>query len=171
MQLASFYLAHGALPSAESANIEELGLLLFLESTIRPQYQAGTLNPGIAHLLEAVPGALIPKSQAEQAAGTAGDDEPPAQLTPRDAAFERWLIRAEIYVERNGYRPTYAEDNGLYQWLNRARRRLETEGMDLPFEERVRAILDYPDIRTFRYRATHGLPNPGEGRRRILAGG
>lgn len=170
MQLVSFFMAKGELPSAASASIEELGLLRFLNSTIRPQHLAGTLNPGIADLLKEVPGALSPGPRTEPEADPGEDAGAPTQLSARDVAFERWLIRAEIYVERHGYRPTYAEDNGLYQWLNRTRRRLETDATAVPFVKRVRAILEYPDVRTFRYRAAHGQPTPGEGRRRILAG-
>lgn len=158
-ELSAFYKSAGRLPSFASSNPEEMGLCLFLVSTVRPRYLEGTLRPDVVSLLETIPGALkseLPEIQVKR------------DPTPRQSAFERWLVRAEIYTERNGYRPTYTDDNNLYQWLNRARRKLESGKLSGDMAARVAAVLEYPDIRTYRYWAAHGRPSPEEGRKRLF---
>lgn len=153
-QLCSFYQAKGRLPAAAPNCIEELGLFAFLHATVRRLHAQGALGPGVVSLLESIPGALHPPVPARPA--------PPQTGTPRSTAFERWLVRAEIYAERHGYRPTFDDDNALYQWLNRARRKLAAGELEAPLAARVEKVLGFPDIRTYRYRKAHGYPGPGE---------
>lgn len=157
--LYAFFNTAGRLPSFASSDPVEQGLCLFLVSTVRPRYREGSLRPDVISLLESIPGALRSEAPCAEVERTS---------TPRETAFERWLVRAEIYTARNGYRPTYTDDNGLYQWLNRARRKLNAGDLSESMAARVTAILKFPDIRTYRYWVAHGHPSPEEGRRRLF---
>lgn len=137
--------------------MNELGLYLFLELTIRPQFRCGTLSTAVTGMLENIPGALTRP-------GPASDDGGCELSAVRRAAFERWLIRAETFTARHGCRPSSEDDNGLYQWLNRARRKLAAGQIEEPFAGRVKAVLEYPDVRTHRYRSARGLAESGNGR-------
>lgn len=158
-ELCAFFKSRGHLPSFGSSDPVEMGLCLFLTSTIRPRFREGVLRPDVVSLLETIPGALKASPPVIQVKRTP---------TPRQTAFERWLVRAEIYTARNGYRPTYTDDNGLYQWLNRARRKLAAGDLNEEMAARVVAIMNFPDIRTHRYWEAHGRPSPEEGRKRYF---
>ncbi|MCC3292918.1 helicase associated domain-containing protein [Arthrobacter sp. zg-Y1110] len=162
-QLLAFHSAVGRLPSARSGDIAELGLFMFLNATVRRRFQNGDLPPAVVEMLGRIPGALCPEPKAKSAATVRAESR-------RAAAFERWLVRAEIYTSRHGHRPTSEDENALYQWLNRARRKLMAGELEEPVAGRVRAVLDFPDVRTYRYRAAHGEPMPEEGRRRCFTG-
>lgn len=158
-QLYDFFSAEGRLPSLQSRSIYEAGLFYFL-LTIEQRHAAGSLNGRALAVLESVPGAL-PTHRTGWPAGSPG---PAAGPPSRGDVFEGWLVRAETYTANHGYRPMFHDDNALYQWLNRARRKLGAGELENQPAARVKAVLDFPDIRTYRYRAAHEHAAPAETR-------
>lgn len=128
----------------------EAGLFHFLVS-IRQRPLEGSQHGRTLEILQSIPGAL-------PARRTDCPEAPAAKAPSRNAVFEGWLARAEAYTACHGYRPMFHDDNALYQWLNRARHKLCAGELEDRPAARVKAVLDFPDIRTYRCRAAHDHP-------------
>lgn len=158
-ELCSFYVYRGRLPELGSADTAESGLAMFLDFTLRPRHRNGTLPDDLRDRLNLIPGALpFPP--------LAVDEQQPEAEHPQLPAFEQWLVRAEDFAGEHGYRPPSHDDNSLYQWLVRARKKLMAGDVDPGYVQRLRTVLAFPDIRTYRVQASRD----GETHRQLRQG-
>lgn len=123
------------MPLATTLDHYERGLFLFM-TTLRERNRDGLLAEDHVLTLRQVPGLL--EETREQVAKT------------RDDLFIQWLTRVERFVKDNGFRPGCAQENDLYQWTVRARRRLDAGQLDEITARRLKAVLAAPDRRRYR---------------------
>ena len=142
-QLLQFHATNERMPLATTRDHYERGLFLFM-TTLRERHRDGLLAEEHVLALRQFPGLL--EETREQVART------------RDDLFIQWLTRVERFVKDNGFRPGCAQENDLYQWTVRARRRLDAGQLDEITARRLQAVLDAPDRR--RYRAMARLNTP-----------
>ena len=142
-ELCTFYASRGRLPELGSADTAESGLAMFLDFTLRPRHRNGTLPDDLRDRLNLIPGSLPFPPLAE-------DEKQPEPEYPQLSAFEQWLVRAEQYTGEHGYRPPSHDDNGLYQWVVRSRKKLMAGDLDSGYAQRLRTVLAFPDIRAYR---------------------
>lgn len=127
------------MPSAGTADHYERGLFMFTLS-LQAKYREDLLSDEHLAMLQLIPLNLEAPSQASMS---------------RNQAFIQWLTRVENFVKDNGFRPGCAQENDLYQWIVRARRRLEAGHLDEITERRLTTVLAAPDRRRYRAQVRH----------------
>ena len=135
-ELSRFYSSNSRMPSSEARNHGERSLSLFA-AVLKQRRDAGLLGPDLAALLEDLP----------------YFDQPAASPNrTRQETFMEWLARIEEFVKDNGFRPGCSHENDLYQWLVRARRRMDNGQLDEITARRLTTVLAAPDRRQYRAR-------------------
>lgn len=138
-QLLQFHASYNRMPSATIADHYERGLYLFTLA-LKTKYREDLLSEEHLSMLRLIPLNLEAPSQASMS---------------RDQAFLQWLTRVENFVKDNGFRPGCAQENDLYQWIVRARRRLDAGHLDEITERRLTTVLAAPDRRRYRAQTRH----------------
>lgn len=135
-ELAGFHSSNGRMPSVKAADHTERSLALFA-AVLKQRSDAGHLCPELTDLLSGI---------------SYFTPEAPCTGRTRHETFMEWLARIEDFVRDNGFRPGCSHENDLYQWIVRARRRLDNGHLDEITARRLTTVLSAPDRRQYRAR-------------------
>ena len=124
------------MPSVKAPDHSERSLALFA-AVLKQRRDAGVLGQDMTEQISGIP---------------YFDPEAVAPTRSRQETFMEWLATIEDFVRENGFRPGCSHENDLYQWIVRARRRLDNGQLDEITARRLNTVLAAPDRRQYRAR-------------------